>query len=94
MLAKSLKDLFDFQMKRELIYFDDIKLNKTETHFFSSGIETFTLKASSVFLSAAFQFIMAEKCSIQVIFYNVARTFAYAIAQILNSHALVMMWQS
>ena len=34
MLAKSLKDLFDFQMKRELIYFDDIKLNKTETHFF------------------------------------------------------------
>ena len=35
-----------------------------------------------MFLSEAFQLI-TDKCNIQIIFYNVPRTFAYAIKQIL-----------
>ena len=42
-------------------------------------MKKFTLKAESVFLSEAFQFTIAQKCSIQIIFYNLNRAFAYAI---------------
>ena len=35
-------------------------------------MEKFTLKAGSMFLSETFQFIIAEKCNIQIIFYNLA----------------------
>ena len=93
MLAKSLKNIFDFQMKGEVNHFDETKLCKIQTQFSSVTNGKIYFRAGSVFLSATFQFIIAEKCNIQVIFYNVARTFAYAIAQILNSRALVMMWQ-
>ena len=48
-------------------------------------MEEFTLKVGSMFLSEAFQFIIAEKCNIQIIFVNVTTIFTYAIAQILSS---------
>ena len=48
-------------------------------------MEKFTLKVGSMFLSEAFQFIIAEKCNIQIIFVNVTRIFAYAISQILSN---------
>ena len=47
--------------------------------FFPSQTEKFTLKAGSMFVYEAFQFIITEKCNIQIIFYNVTRTFTYAI---------------
>ena len=40
--------------------------------FSPSRMEKFTLKAGSMFLSETFQFIIAEKCNIQSIFYNLA----------------------
>ena len=48
-------------------------------------MEKFTLKVGSMFLSEVFQFIIAEKCNIQIIFVNVTRIFAYAIAHTLSS---------
>ena len=42
-------------------------------------MEKFNLKAGLMFLSEGFQFMIAKKCNIQVIFYNVTKTFAYAI---------------
>ena len=42
-------------------------------------MEKFTLKAGSMLRSEAFQFIIAEKCNIQIIFYNVGKTFVYTI---------------
>ena len=45
-------------------------------------MKKFTLKAGSIILFEAFQFIIAEKCNIQIIFYDVTRTFVYTIKQI------------
>ena len=50
-------------------------------------MKKFTLKAGLVFLSQAFQFIIVEKCNIQIIFGNVNTTFVYAITQLLSSHS-------
>ena len=73
----------DFHIKVKPIQFDQFN------PFFSApGLEKFTLKAGSKFLSEAFQFIIAEKCNIQI-----ARIFAYAIAQMLRNRALVTMSQ-
>ena len=41
-------------------------------------MEKLTLKAGSIFLSEVFQFMIAEKCNIQIIFENVINTFARA----------------
>ena len=60
---------------------------KLKPNFSPSGMEKFTLKAGSIFLSEVFQFIIIEKCN-KLFFFNVTRIFAYAIAQILSSHAL------
>ena len=50
--------------------------------FSLSRMKKFTLKAGSIILFEAFQFIIAEKCNIQIIFYDVTRTFVYTIKQI------------
>ena len=49
--------------------------------FSPSRKKKFTLKAGSIILFEAFQFIIAEKCNIQIIFYDVARTIVYTIKQ-------------
>ena len=36
-------------------------------------MEKFTLKPRSIFSSEAFQFMIAEKCNIQIMFYNLTR---------------------
>ena len=56
-------------------------------------MEKFTLEAGSMFLSEAFQFIIAEKYNIQNIFVNAITILACVIAQILSSRVLVMMLQ-
>ena len=77
-------------MKEKPIQFE---LKTTLNRIFSSSqMENFTLKAGSMFLSKTFQFIIVEKCYIQIIFYNLTKTFAYAISQI-KLAALVMMLQ-
>ena len=77
-------------MKEKPIQFEQkTTLNRI---FSSSQMENFTLKAGSMFLSKTFQFIIVEKCYIQIIFYNLTKTFAYAINQI-KLAALVMMLQ-
>ena len=42
-------------------------------------MEKLTFRAGLLFLSEAFEFIMAEKYNILVTFYNLTRTFAYAM---------------
>ena len=59
--------------------------------FSPSRMEKFTLKADSMFLSKAFQFIIAGKCNIKMIFYNVTRTFAYVTNYVVSRHALEML---
>ena len=56
-------------------------------------MEKFTLEAGSMFLSEAFQFIIAEKYNIQNIFVNAVTILACVIAQILSSRVLLMMLQ-
>ena len=56
-------------------------------------MEKFTLEVGSMFLSEAFQFIIAEKYNIQNIFVNAITILACVIAQILSSRVLVMMLQ-
>ena len=56
----------------------------------SSRMEKFTLNVDSMFLSEAFQLIIAKKYNIQIM---LTRIFAYAVKQILSSCALVMMLQ-
>ena len=48
---------FDFHMKGKPFQFDELKLCKTNLIFSLLQMEKFTLKAGSVFLSEAFQFI-------------------------------------
>lgn len=47
-------------------------------------MEKFNLKAGSMLVSEAIQFVRAEKFNIQIIFYDVTRI-AYGIGQILSS---------
>ena len=56
-------------------------------------MEKFTLEAGSMFLSEAFQFIIAEKYNIQNIFVNAVTILACVIAQILSNRVLLMMLQ-
>ena len=43
---------------------------KLKPNFSPSGMEKFTLKAGSIFLSEVFQFIIIEKCNKQIIFFQ------------------------
>ena len=53
-------------------------------------MEKFNIIAGSMFLTEAFQLIIVEKCNIQIILYNVTRTFVYAIKSRACNDALLL----
>ena len=73
MSAKSLKISFSFwfsyEGKANLVLWPKIMRNSNPI-FVPSRMEKFTVKAGSIFLSEAFQFIIAEKWNIQIFFFQ------------------------
>ena len=89
MLAKSSKNLFFLIVvwRESQFSLRDQNYVRLKSNFSPSWMQKFTLKAGSIFLFDAFQFILVEKCNTQFFLYNLTRTSTYIIEWLVISRA-------